>query len=678
MYSILFLLLLSIVDTYSMKRDRADNRQTSEIRDAEQVYVTNDEQEEIKRRRVGESSYNRTVPVQDVVIYEAAFSQDLVRAVEIGNESSVAKLLQAGADPNSTTSEDKSCLAIAAERGYKDIIKMLLGIGASLNAQDNYGGTALTYAVTEDRKEVVKILLEHKANQHITYRANDITGITPLILASVKGHKEIVEMLTAYGAHVNAQDSIGRTALMAAAKHGYKKIVELLIAKDADVNTQDSSGVTALVLAVFKGHKEIVKILLDKGADAAITYKDSQGVTGVTLLMWAALDGHKEIVEMLIARGAHVNAQDKSGDTALMNAAEKGHKEIVELLIAKGANVNTQNSSGNTALVLAILKGHKEVVKVLLDKGADTTITYKGFQEGVTGVTPLMWAALDGHKEIVEMLIARGAHVNAQDSTGRTALMYAATKSHQEIICLLIKHKAEVQEVILERVPLNNAVRFLLESYLHNTNLRAYSACPQEYAQYHREQLLERQKFGRDCKVSTNALLYLLHSRQDHNACTHQTVLMWAGIFGHKEAIEELLKADLPLWYLNAQDNHGRTALMYAIIYGHYDIVQLLAQAYERKVKAVYEALEKETDPIKRNHLQQELKKIKSVLNIASNEGKSALAYALEKKDSMIALRLIAAGARPSISEIKTIAHQTRKDLLLELIVKGFINPHGK
>ena len=50
-------------------------------------------------------------------MYEAAFSQDLVRAVEIGNESSVAKLLQAGADPNAKDSESMPCLCICYRQG---------------------------------------------------------------------------------------------------------------------------------------------------------------------------------------------------------------------------------------------------------------------------------------------------------------------------------------------------------------------------------------------------------------------------------------------------------------------------------------------------------------------------------------------------------------------------------
>ncbi len=53
------------------------------------------------------------------------------------------------------------------------------------------------------------------------------TGYTPLHEATTWGHKEIVVLLIAKGADVNAKDDGGRTPLHAAAGGGYKEIADL-------------------------------------------------------------------------------------------------------------------------------------------------------------------------------------------------------------------------------------------------------------------------------------------------------------------------------------------------------------------------------------------------------------------------------------------------------------------
>ena len=85
--------------------------------------------------------------------------------------------------------------------------------------------------------------------------------LTPLHYAAGWGHKEIVELLIAEGADVNAMNGAGQTPLHFAAQEGQKEIVELLIAKGADVNAKTNDGETPLDLA--KG--EIADLLRKHG-----------------------------------------------------------------------------------------------------------------------------------------------------------------------------------------------------------------------------------------------------------------------------------------------------------------------------------------------------------------------------------------------------------------------------
>ena len=66
--------------------------------------------------------------------------------------------------------------------------------------------------------------------------------MTPLHWAAVGGHKDVVELLLAHGAEVNARYSDGYTPLHYAAANGHKDVVELLLANEADVNAKDEHG----------------------------------------------------------------------------------------------------------------------------------------------------------------------------------------------------------------------------------------------------------------------------------------------------------------------------------------------------------------------------------------------------------------------------------------------------
>ena len=95
-------------------------------------------------------------------------------------------------------------------------------------------------AVEEGNIEAVKKFLA--AGIDVNAKAF-ITGSTPLHIAATK---EVVELLIAKGADVNAKDKYDMTPLHPAAGRGHKEVVELLIAKGADVNARDEDGDTPL------------------------------------------------------------------------------------------------------------------------------------------------------------------------------------------------------------------------------------------------------------------------------------------------------------------------------------------------------------------------------------------------------------------------------------------------
>jgi hypothetical protein len=91
-------------------------------------------------------------------------------------------------------------------------------------------------------------------------------GDTALIMASYKGHLEIVKYLVEIGADVNAKNDEGDTALMGAIYNDRLEIVKYLVEHGADVNAKTENGVTVLMSATYNNNSEMVKFLVEHGA----------------------------------------------------------------------------------------------------------------------------------------------------------------------------------------------------------------------------------------------------------------------------------------------------------------------------------------------------------------------------------------------------------------------------
>lgn len=110
---------------------------------------------------------------------------------------------------------------------------------------------------------------------------------------------EILKLLLASKADVNARAEYRQTPLHFAAQSGNTVAVKLLIERGADVNSQRRDRKTPLHLAASNGHIDVVKILVQHKADLKATdlYKN-------TPLMCAVVAKHKDVETFLRQHGA--------------------------------------------------------------------------------------------------------------------------------------------------------------------------------------------------------------------------------------------------------------------------------------------------------------------------------------------------------------------------------------
>lgn len=127
----------------------------------------------------------------------------------------------------------------AAKQGDLAKVRFLLARDPTLiSSKDDSGNTPLHEAVFTAHAEVAEFLLSKGADVN----AREKNGATPLILAAMGGKVEIdgqggvVTLLLAHKADINAKSANGMTALHVAALVGHADIVKLLLAKGANVN----------------------------------------------------------------------------------------------------------------------------------------------------------------------------------------------------------------------------------------------------------------------------------------------------------------------------------------------------------------------------------------------------------------------------------------------------------
>ncbi|XP_014231847.1 tankyrase-2-like [Trichogramma pretiosum] len=248
---------------------------------------------------------------------------------------------------------------------------------------------------------------------------------------------------------------MSRTPLLLASIRSHKKLVELLLRRDADPRSIDAKGLTAMHF-ICKGNcrsqreleraVECATLLLEIGKEKNQSVQiNARDRSGNTPLHYALAYSDKRMIELLLRNGADFNLANAEGLTALHFMCKNFYKggELVETLFKiseeshRTVRVNARDIKGNTPLHLALQSRIIDIAKtseLLLRNGADFNLANA---EGLTALHFMCKNCKIGH-DLVDMIFRiseenhQAVRVNATDKLGNTPLYYAVAPIHSD------------------------------------------------------------------------------------------------------------------------------------------------------------------------------------------------------------------------------------------------------
>ena len=176
-----------------------------------------------------------------------------------------------------------------------DMIPRLLEAGADLEATNRLGATPLVYVCRLGAGYANTVT----ATPAHTDGSTEERAITAQEVRA--SYLEVLRLLIAQGARLDARDPGGFAALHHAAESGNADFARALLEAGADASAADIDGFTPLHVAALKGDAAMARLLLAHGArrEAAVTTAWKDVAAGMTPAGIATRRGHAELAALL-------------------------------------------------------------------------------------------------------------------------------------------------------------------------------------------------------------------------------------------------------------------------------------------------------------------------------------------------------------------------------------------
>ena len=392
-------------------------------------------------------------------------------------ETARALLRSAGADVSAAAPDGSTPIHLAVASDDVEVARLLLDNGADIESADEAGATPLSAALSSKQYDMADMLLKAGAvfsnGESIAQdaaRGGDArmlrvaleNGVAPdprFYTTDASG--EVADVLREFGVfeilYAETENGPTGTHMHHAARSGDLARVGALINHGAAAILEDDDGKTPLDYAVSGGHEAVAIALVNAGAD-------SGGLSDQTLLEGLGLFGEGNFITLLDG-GAVVDlsALNGDGESALHIAARRGFERLTRRLAedAESGDFAAENANGQTPLAVARAEGSAALIRLLEEYSLDPNEVLNA-----NGDTRLHVAARAGDAEEVRRWLAAGANPDSENNNGFRPLHVVSDSLHDP--------KVDAARALLEggadpnaRSGLNGGAGALQETPLH-------------------------------------------------------------------------------------------------------------------------------------------------------------------------------------------------------------------
>ncbi|PRP87832.1 ankyrin repeat protein [Planoprotostelium fungivorum] len=459
----------------------------------------------------------------------------------------------------------RTAIHFASMKGGASVVKHFIGRGARVDIVDHFGKLALHYSAKNgDNLCSSQIMSSPSASTEGILDVQDQLGRTPLFIASLAGHAQLVKTFVKYSPDAGIRDTCGRTPLHAACNIGHRdkirphlSIVRCLLDTSNPNAVESQLGRTPLyyLITTMSSFDRMAPDLGDKICNLIDLFAEHrcrfEKIDEFENSM-AHLLANKNVMPGNVKRQIFQKAIDlvpsmahlknKLGRTPLHEASTSGDVDSLEILFkCTDIDINVADPKGRTPIHIAALSGQCNVLQLLIQRS-----NHPDAQDDY-GRTALHYAAYNGSVECVNCLLKR-TKLHITDNRGRNALHAAASKAKHEVVALLLKSGMDVNVVTLKgQTPL--------------TRLCIASAD---------DELTDE-------VIMTTARILLSHHCMMEPDEKYGTPLMYAAAAGRSCLVKLLLSQ--PGCKLERLTKRGKSAMDFAKMRGHDHIVRIIEES---------------------------------------------------------------------------------------------------
>lgn len=366
--------------------------------------------------------------MENKITYEeqTKLNNDYLKAVLLGDENIVLKLLKQNADINAVNTNGDNAIFIAADRRKRNVFEFLLdyisetGEKINLDNRNLIGETAIMQLVNSNNYEYyIEELVKYNANPSIVNK----NKLSPLIRASSNAKTQIVKSLLSsplIDVNYTIPDTKTTAFLMATAQADLESAV-LLFNAGANVNAIDSHGKTALMNALTNSNFNHTKKEAKKYLNLCLSLCDLCDINyttpnGISAFFLASVYSRKESCLYMIEKGVNVDIthdhQLEGKMSALHIWCKKGDPQLIEQIITHGGKLGVKDENNNTPEAYAFMRPNLR--NFIWNYGIDPNTIYYDKKVRVP-IFSIVTSGGDKQIKLVKDMILKGANVTYKD-----------------------------------------------------------------------------------------------------------------------------------------------------------------------------------------------------------------------------------------------------------------------